>query len=680
MAESDSDGFNVVTDGYSPVATSSVSSAHVLYPRPKALPRVVPGVNNAFFENLALRMNRGTRHGTLPWERGYAAAVLGTSFAPRWPNTDPPLKSLVLATNRAESILAPTPVRTIPTSVSVTAYRRVKFVKHAVSPDALRQRALVKWRMFIESDLESTVVGQQMLAAVESLAPDSEILELLANVFDPKKTATLVKRISSLLEYLVWCRSKAVFRPLLFDEQTAYAYVRSLMQANAAATKASSFSQALAFFRHTLGCPSADAAIKSARFKGCCSRQYKKKRKLKQAVELRVNQLRIFESLTSRAPAEPDRCAAGFFMFCSMASSRCHDTMSAETCLVESEDDGSCTALLGTSNSKTATTQQLQTQLLPLLAFAPGLLRDENWIDSWMKAREHCGLKFGPGLPVLPALGSDGKFLDRAASSAELIAWMRELLRMGGEYSSEVSTHSCKRTILIWAAKYGCPLEDRRLLGHHAHPSMKSILTYSKEALAGPMALIWSMFSEILQGTFDPESTAIRRITKRPCTTTIAAGPSLPIPPKVVSADFCQADFEVDEEWDGLGMEFEEGQAGSSAIHQPQVEEISDSSSEDTSSSSDTDLSEQDVPDIEFDDEILEAAGLEAAPNFSHYANFETFQHRVSGTLHYRNAATPTKFLCSRILSASYTRVLKQLKFEWPKCHQCVGKAEQIGN
>lgn len=678
MADSESDGFGIQDDGYSLAGHSGPSIfPGTAQPRPKRLPAPVPGLNNAFFDNLALRMNRNARHGTLPWERGYAATVLGIATTPRWPHTDPPLKDLVLASNRAELHAAPVPVRTLPTNVSTTAFRRVKFLRHRESPDALRQRAIYKWRMFLESDLESSVVGQQLLALVESMAPDSELLELIANVFDPKKTGTLIKRIASLMAYLVWARSKAVFRPLLFDEQSVYAYVRSLMASNAAPTKASAFRQALVFFRYTLGSPSSDHAILSARIRGCCSRQYKKKRKLKQAEELKVRQLRIFESLTTRAPADEDRCASGFFTFLTMASSRSHDAMSAETGTVETEADGSCTITLGTSDSKTSTTEQLQTQLLPLIAFAPALLREENWINSWMEARERCGLKFGPGCAVLPALGSDGKFLSRAATSAELIMWMNELLRMGGDANPTVTTHSCKRTILIWAAKYGAPLEDRRLLGHHAHPTLKSVLTYSKEALAGPLALVWSMISEILAGTFDPESTAISRITKRLKTASQRTSTSAPSGQQAGSESAVAWAFDVNGGDEDLGVDF--GEIDGANVDEPKLtlETITDDSSEDSSSSdsSSSDLSTSDLPECAVDDELLVSAGLEsAAPVNAHYDNFETFQHKSSGILHYRNSADPTKLLCSRLYTSSYCRITAELKFEWPKCQQCVGK------
>ena len=676
MWNDDSDGFGLHSDEHGSIASAITQVPTIsILPQAKSLP-APSGVDHSYFQHLHLRQQRSSRLGVLPWERGFAAKLMGVQSSPAWPFTDPTLRSLVIAADRAETVAQPLVVQTIPTCVSATAHRRVKFLKHKISPDALRQRALLKWRMIVESDMEATVVGQQMLGLIESLAEDNEVVELLANVFDPKKTGTLVKRVSAILSYVTWARSKAVFRPLLFDEQAAYAYARSLMIDNAAPTKASSFKQSVVFYRHLLGCPSADAAISSTRFRGCCARQFKKKRKLKQADELKVHQLRIFESLCTRAPSDADRCAAGFFTFCTLASSRCHDAMSSEKCTIEAELDGSCTVILGTADAKTSTTEQLQTQLLPLMAFSPGLLREDSqgWAQGWMDARKNCGLEFGPGKPVLPALGSDDKFLERAATSSELISWMNELLRMGGDSSAKVSTHACKRAVLVWSAKYGMPLEDRRVLGHHAHPTIKSVLTYSKEALAGPMAMVWNMFTEILAGTFDPESSAISRISKRKILPTSQAV----IPPEVdleidAFGDSGFGDFEF-AELDASGGEEVRSKASEEGL-EVQVSVSSASNSSDSSSDSSSDLLPEDVPDIAIDDAALEAAGFEPVACTFLIDGHDTFQHRSSGVLHYRSNSNATKFVCGRILSAVYTRILCDLKYDWPKCQICLVKA-----
>lgn len=327
----------------------------------------------------------------------------------------------------------------------------------------------------MESDLEATVAGQQLLILVESMAPDSELTGMLDNIFAAKKTATLVKRVGAMFLFLVWARGMAIFRPLLCHETVIYAYVLNLHKKGAAATSASSFRQALTFYRHLLNCPSADDALASPRIKGCCTKQLQKKRPLQQAREMSADDLRILENLTMEAPTDQDRVASGFFTFCTISSSRFGDASNSTEGSVEEDVDGSIAIELGTLEHKTAGTGR---QFLPLIAFSPGLIRDKpgGWAKAWLEARRRCKLVFGQG-PIMPALGSDGQFLNRKLSSGEAQAWLQELLKMGGSKTQPDNNtlHRMKATVLSWAAKYGMSPEDRRTLGHHAHPTFKTL-------------------------------------------------------------------------------------------------------------------------------------------------------------------------------------------------------------
>ena len=50
-----------------------------------------------------------------------------------------------------------------------------------------------------------------------------------------------------------------------------------------------------------------------------------------------------------------------------------------------------------------------------------------------------------------------------------------------------MSTHSCKRTLLSWAAKAGLSREDRLLLGAHKLAEESSLITYPVDPLSGPL-------------------------------------------------------------------------------------------------------------------------------------------------------------------------------------------------
>ena len=643
-------------------------------PKPKALPSQLHGMGEDMFRNAAYRIATGRHSQRLPWERGYAAAVLGIQAKPLWPFVDPPLGAAVRADQLARASSSSTTVVPLPQNISRTAARRVKFLPQTMCPDALRQRALLKWRMIIESDLEATMVGQQLLAMIENLEPENDILEMLTNVFSVKKTGTLVKRVGAMMTFLVWSRGKAIYRPLLCEETVIYAYVSNMLKTGCAPTRAAHFKQALAFYRHLLGCPSADAALASTRIKGCCSRQFKRKRKTKKAPALKVDHLRILEHLTMNASLDADRCAAGFFSFCSLSSSRGHDAMNAEVCTVETDTDGSMCIELGTSDHKTATTAQLQTQLLPLIAFSPGLIRGgSGWGAAWMEARARCGLTFGTNRPVLPALGSDGKFLSRACSNGELIAWLRELIVLGGGVINAETMHSCKATILEWTAKWGLDPEERRLLGHHSHPHLKSILSYSRDALAKPLSHVWEMLSQIIAGTFDPEAPRIRRIRgdlTLPPVRGLLEVHTIVIDNEVEAPAIAPTTTEAPVQGSPV---FASGTLPETLLSHVAPEQTSSDSSESSSDSSD--LSISDMPDVRHDDQFIEAAGLSNEPPQVHLTGFRTFQHRTSGTIHYRADSDPSFLLCKRVVSASYTVVTGSLIYDWPKCQVCNGRA-----
>ena len=69
----------------------------------------------------------------------------------------------------------------------------------------------------------------------------------------------------------------------------------------------------------------------------------------------------------------------------------------------------------------------------------------------------------------------------------------------------KVSAHSLKATTLSWAAKAGLGHGTRRLLGHHAAPKDRSMLTYSRDALAAPLRELDRVYELIRSGSFRPD-------------------------------------------------------------------------------------------------------------------------------------------------------------------------------
>jgi hypothetical protein len=87
---------------------------------------------------------------------------------------------------------------------------------------------------------------------------------------------------------------------------------------------------------------------------------------------------------------------------------------------------------------------------------------------------------------------------------------MHEILVAGGLKADSVRdlrTHSCRATLLSWAAKFGIKAGHRRLLGYHAKPKDQAMLEYSRDSLAAPLRELCAMLDEVANGSFVPDST-----------------------------------------------------------------------------------------------------------------------------------------------------------------------------
>jgi len=111
-------------------------------------------------------------------------------------------------------------------------------------------------------------------------------------------------------------------------------------------------------------------------------------------------------------------------------------------------------------------------------------------------------------LPLLPAPNTSGAPTKRPLSSEEMKLWARHILTKFGCDLSErrITSHSCKSTLLSFAAKHGLSWEDRLVLGGHIG-HLKSAITYSRDALAKPLSALNDMLADIRRGTFRPDET-----------------------------------------------------------------------------------------------------------------------------------------------------------------------------
>ena len=137
------------------------------------------------------------------------------------------------------------------------------------------------------------------------------------------------------------------------------------------------------------------------------------------------------------------------------------------------------------------------------------------WVESWLAIRERAGRHAAADQCLLPELLADWSFgSGRMTTSAGygLLKAVMDRFEVAGR--DNMATHSGKATVLSWCAKAGMTKSTRRLLGGHVGPADRSEVTYSRDALAGPMRQLQTLYRNIRLGSFDPDATRSGRWTK----------------------------------------------------------------------------------------------------------------------------------------------------------------------
>ena len=78
-----------------------------------------------------------------------------------------------------------------------------------------------------------------------------------------------------------------------------------------------------------------------------------------------------------------------------------------------------------------------------------------------------------------------------------------------------MGAHSLKATTLSWMAKYMVPERVRRLMGYHVKPKDKSVLVYSRDALATGLEYLTRIINDIQQKKFRPDAPRNQRFVGR---------------------------------------------------------------------------------------------------------------------------------------------------------------------
>ena len=523
----------------------------------------------------------------LPWENRHASPMTS-----KWPMLHSKKADITIEDDEIEEPLVKRPRMTF-------AALSIRGLKWEVHEDLLRQQALVRWRVIIEENLLASQFGTDLYEVFEDPRSSVDITLSLKDVFERKSTATLAKRAGSIMAYIIWCRRAHVQAPLNLTEKKVYDYVCHLRDSGSASTTARTFIEALHFAEHTIGLFNVESSI-SARVRGCSSSLFKTKRPLKQSTPLTVNAVYCLEKIVLHSKHVQSVCAAGYFLMCVYACCRYSDAMrlrSIELDMVQGEEFGFVESK--TIHHKTGNTDERRTTFLPIVALAWGTAQTA-WARRWIRVMTDEGLldqEF-----VLPAPLRTGKWSDRPLTVGEASIWLRELLASAGCCPSDMYTaHSLKTTGLSWCAKAGLTIEERRMLGHHLESKGTSALTYSRDALAGPL----TKFAEVVKSIRDLQ--------------------------------FCPDESRAVRAWGNLGNEVPHQQ-----LTEPVIDKFSDTDRDSGSES----MSEEVVAEAE-SARILEISGKrnQASPS----DNLRV--HKESGLGHLVSRSNPSRFKCGKLVN-----------------------------
>ena len=248
----------------------------------------------------------------------------------------------------------------------------------------------------------------------------------------------------------------------------------------------------------------------SARIPGACLRAFEGKRLTVKAPPLPWRVMKLLEEETTKG-SDLRRILAGLVCFLVYTRSRCRDATKLQSePKVDMANDVDGYIEVQAAAVKTTRGYKKRRLGLPVAGPARGL-SDSPWALPWLEARKKLYLTCDERGVLMPAKGPGHSYVDGVAMTAPQFTEILQhlLVDVGVEPSvaKRFSSHSCKATVLSWAAKYGLTLQERRLLGGHAKPGDKTPLEYSRDALAGPLHAVNGMLADIRSGRFDPDST-----------------------------------------------------------------------------------------------------------------------------------------------------------------------------
>ena len=375
-----------------------------------------------------------------------------------------------------------------------------------------RKCAYRKWIAIVSENVMAFEVARlQMLSGPMEFAKGG-LAESIHDALGNKSSSTLHARAGPLLRYIKFYSDRGV-RSLPLEEYRVYDFIKAMQ--DAAPSFPRSFLLSVSFATHILGLIGGMAVCDSKRIDGAVKSHYEQRAKVRQRPPLTVAQVKVLEHVVNNTGKSVyDRVMAGYFLLLVYGRLRFSDGqritgMRLEMVHVDDELVGflECAA----ERTKTSVSLERKVRFLPI-AVPVQSLTSPPWLPVWNQLRLDQGLTASGytshTYPVMPAPAAGGGWSQSALGVTPAGEWLRNLLRHTETVGDiRLATHSCKATLLSWCSKVGVDHDSRRLLGYHTASSDKSLLVYSRDAMAQPLRALVAIIEKVVAGSFNPDTT-----------------------------------------------------------------------------------------------------------------------------------------------------------------------------
>lgn len=392
----------------------------------------------------------------------------------------------------------------------------VRRVRTEQPDEDIRRVALSKLRDLVLQDPLATQLGVGVNNILRAGGAAYLVEQSIGDCFRSKASSTLQKRSSSLWRLAKLLRQCGCLQPLRLTEPDLYQALCSLRENGAGATSAQHMLESLNFMDATAKLLVVDLRqVISGRCRGVARDMYLTKNPLEQKYPLQLSHVRHLEILFGTLSSTL-QCILGQLLFCIHSCCRWKDSQRVKNLSIE-VGRGETLIHADAIASKTAISAEARTRFLPYVALGTGVT-GEDWGSVWIEARRTDGLEFRDY--ALPSFSERTQgWTANPMSASEATFWLREFLHDAVDPSLALNygSHSCKTTLLTWVGR--CTTiqfspTERRLLGHHLEPNMKSILTYSRESYTSLYSKVLMMFKSMRDNLFNPDRPAIERIVQ----------------------------------------------------------------------------------------------------------------------------------------------------------------------